>query len=317
MRLRLPTQPAGRPWLRLLRPARLQCEIARDRPRSPYAPPLLGCACCGLPGHTSPHALVCSRKNTTPGPDAQDRPSRLDRQQRQSEVCPPGTPETLPRPCPEPSRSLPRETHSRSWAARVREKGLSTCDPSSMNQPARLPHSLTRRPTPSRHRLWTTQQLACPQVASSRLAAARPASATLSTSLATASKTTSSDCSPAEISRDHLSSPEITRDHPRWDRGAVPAGEITRDYPRLGRRPARVVVCMIYFLDVHGRGSWADCFLKATCSVQSHLGQGHARASRPGRGTFSTHARGASTQTCGETADTAQSTGPPSSELVS
>ena len=61
---------------------------------------------------------------------------------------------------------------------------------------------------------------------------------------------------------------------------------------------------MIYFLDVHGRGSWADCFLKAPCSVQSHLGQGHARASRPGRGTFNTHARGPSTQTCGETADT-------------
>ncbi|EOD15105.1 hypothetical protein EMIHUDRAFT_470593 [Emiliania huxleyi CCMP1516] len=32
-----------------------------------------------------------------------------------------------------------------------------------------------------------------------------------------------------------------------------------------GRRPARVVVCMIYFLDVHGRGSWADCFLKMVC----------------------------------------------------
>ena len=32
-----------------------------------------------------------------------------------------------------------------------------------------------------------------------------------------------------------------------------------------GRRPARVVVCMIYFLDVHGRGSWADCFLASMC----------------------------------------------------
>jgi len=28
-------------------------------------------------------------------------------------------------------------------------------------------------------------------------------------------------------------------------------------------RPRRVVVCMIYYLDVHGRGSWADCFLCA------------------------------------------------------
>ena len=32
-----------------------------------------------------------------------------------------------------------------------------------------------------------------------------------------------------------------------------------------GRRPQRVVICMIYFLDVHGRGSWADCFLSAMC----------------------------------------------------
>ena len=30
-----------------------------------------------------------------------------------------------------------------------------------------------------------------------------------------------------------------------------------------GARPKRVVVCMIYYLDVHGRGSWADCFLAA------------------------------------------------------
>lgn len=26
-------------------------------------------------------------------------------------------------------------------------------------------------------------------------------------------------------------------------------------------KPKKVVVCMIYYLDVHGRGSWADCFL--------------------------------------------------------
>ena len=32
-----------------------------------------------------------------------------------------------------------------------------------------------------------------------------------------------------------------------------------------GRRLQRVVICMIYFLDVHGRGSWADCFLSAMC----------------------------------------------------
>ena len=31
------------------------------------------------------------------------------------------------------------------------------------------------------------------------------------------------------------------------------------------RRPKRVVVCMIYYLDVHGRGSWADCFLQCMC----------------------------------------------------
>ena len=142
-----------------------------------------------------------------------------------------------PRPFPGPARSRPGACPERltvwSWAARVREKGLSTCDPSSMNQPASLPHSLTRRPTPSRHRLWTTQQLACPQVASSRLAAARPASATLSTSLATASKTTSSDCSPAEISRDHPSSPEITRDHPRSPSMGPRCSASRRDYPRL------------------------------------------------------------------------------------
>ena len=30
-----------------------------------------------------------------------------------------------------------------------------------------------------------------------------------------------------------------------------------------GARPAKVVVCMIYYLDVHGRGSWADGFLCA------------------------------------------------------
>ena len=27
----------------------------------------------------------------------------------------------------------------------------------------------------------------------------------------------------------------------------------------------QVVVCMIYYLDVHGRGSWADCFLQGMC----------------------------------------------------
>jgi len=32
-----------------------------------------------------------------------------------------------------------------------------------------------------------------------------------------------------------------------------------------GRRPAQVVVCMYYFLDMHGRGSWADGFLAAMC----------------------------------------------------
>lgn len=32
-----------------------------------------------------------------------------------------------------------------------------------------------------------------------------------------------------------------------------------------GKRPARVLICMIYYLDVHGRGSWADCFLSAMC----------------------------------------------------
>ena len=32
-----------------------------------------------------------------------------------------------------------------------------------------------------------------------------------------------------------------------------------------GRKPALVVVCMYYFLDVHGRGSWADGFLSAMC----------------------------------------------------
>lgn len=32
-----------------------------------------------------------------------------------------------------------------------------------------------------------------------------------------------------------------------------------------GRRPRRVVVCMYYFPDVHGRGSWADCFLQSMC----------------------------------------------------
>ena len=32
-----------------------------------------------------------------------------------------------------------------------------------------------------------------------------------------------------------------------------------------GRRPKRVVICMIYYLDVVGRGSWADCFLQALC----------------------------------------------------
>ena len=31
------------------------------------------------------------------------------------------------------------------------------------------------------------------------------------------------------------------------------------------RRPRKVVICMIYFLDVHGRGSWADGFLKCMC----------------------------------------------------
>lgn len=30
-------------------------------------------------------------------------------------------------------------------------------------------------------------------------------------------------------------------------------------------RPRKVIVCMIYYLDVHGRGSWADCFLQALC----------------------------------------------------
>lgn len=30
-------------------------------------------------------------------------------------------------------------------------------------------------------------------------------------------------------------------------------------------RPQKVVVCMYYFLDVHGRGSWADCFLMCMC----------------------------------------------------
>ena len=39
---------------------------------------------------------------------------------------------------------------------------------------------------------------------------------------------------------------------------------------RPGRAPTRnpraqVLVCMIYFPDVHGRGSWADCFLSALC----------------------------------------------------
>ena len=32
-----------------------------------------------------------------------------------------------------------------------------------------------------------------------------------------------------------------------------------------GARPRKVVVCMIYHLDVQGRGSWADCFLSAMC----------------------------------------------------
>ena len=32
-----------------------------------------------------------------------------------------------------------------------------------------------------------------------------------------------------------------------------------------GARPQKVVVCMIYFLDVHGRGSWADTFLCCMC----------------------------------------------------
>jgi len=32
-----------------------------------------------------------------------------------------------------------------------------------------------------------------------------------------------------------------------------------------GRRPKQVVVCMYYYLDMHGRGSWADGFLSAMC----------------------------------------------------
>ena len=32
-----------------------------------------------------------------------------------------------------------------------------------------------------------------------------------------------------------------------------------------GKTPQKVVVCMYYFLDVHGRGSWADCFLGCMC----------------------------------------------------
>ena len=31
------------------------------------------------------------------------------------------------------------------------------------------------------------------------------------------------------------------------------------------RRPRKVIVCMYYYLDVHGRGSWADCFLQCMC----------------------------------------------------
>ena len=29
--------------------------------------------------------------------------------------------------------------------------------------------------------------------------------------------------------------------------------------------PRKIGVCMIYYLDVHGRGSWADCFLQGMC----------------------------------------------------
>ena len=45
-------------------------------------------------------------------------------------------------------------------------------------------------------------------------------------------------------------------------------GNRVRDYVlRMlgGARPKQVVVCAIYYLDVHGRGSWADCFLQAMC----------------------------------------------------
>ena len=31
------------------------------------------------------------------------------------------------------------------------------------------------------------------------------------------------------------------------------------------RRPKKVIVCMYYYLDVHGRGSWADGFLSCMC----------------------------------------------------
>ena len=44
-------------------------------------------------------------------------------------------------------------------------------------------------------------------------------------------------------------------------------GNRVENYVRrlLGKtRPRKVIICMIYFLDVHGRGSWADCFLQAS-----------------------------------------------------
>lgn len=33
----------------------------------------------------------------------------------------------------------------------------------------------------------------------------------------------------------------------------------------VGRKPQKVVICMYYFLDVYGRGGWADCFLSCMC----------------------------------------------------